>query len=161
MVRLLYRASQAGVQIDLLVRGICCLRPGLPGISETIRVHSLVGRFLEHSRIYYFGNNGNEEIYLGSADLMGRNLNDRVETLFPIDSEVLRKVIHDKVLEPIFADTANAYELHSDGSYTRLHPLPGEPPFDSQAWFIAHPLFDPEKDTETREKAISALPSSA
>ncbi|HZU04144.1 MAG TPA: polyphosphate kinase 1 [Ktedonobacteraceae bacterium] len=161
MVRLLYRASQAGVQIDLIVRGICCLRPGLPGISETIRVHSLVGRFLEHSRIYYFGNNGNEEIYLGSADLMGRNLNDRVETLFPIDSEVLRKVIHDKILEPIFADTANTYELHSDGSYTRLHPLPGEPPFDSQAWFISHPLFDPEKDTEMGEKAISALPSSA
>jgi polyphosphate kinase len=161
MVRLLYRASQAGVQIDLIVRGICCLRPGLPGISETIRVHSLVGRFLEHSRIYYFGNNGNEEIYLGSADLMTRNLNNRVETLFPIQSAVLRRIIRDKVLDPILADTANAYELHADGCYTRLHPPPGEPPFDSQAWFISHPLFDPEKDTETREKAISALPSSA
>ncbi len=161
MVYLLYRASQAGVQIDLIVRGICCLRPGLAGISETIRVHSLVGRFLEHSRIYYFGNNGNEEIYLGSADLMGRNLNDRVETLFPIESNILRKVIHAKVLEPILTDTANAYELQADGSYTHLHPPPGELPFDSQAWFISHPLFDLEKDVDPREKTISALPSSA
>jgi polyphosphate kinase len=161
MVRLLYRASQAGVQIDLIIRGMCSLRPGVPGVSETIRVRSLVGRFLEHSRIYYFGNNGKEEIYLGSADLMQRNLNDRVETLFPIEARALRKVIRSKVLEPILADTANAYELHADGCYTRVQPPPDEAPFDSQAWFISHPLFDLEKDTEATETVISALPSSA
>lgn len=161
MVRLLYRASQAGVQIDLIIRGMCCLRPGIPGISETIRVRSIVGRFLEHSRIYYFGNNGNEEFYLGSADLMQRNLNDRVETLFPLEPQALRKVIRDKVLETLLADTANAYELHADGCYTRLHSQAGESPFDSQAWFISHPLFDLEQDAETSETTISALPSSA
>jgi polyphosphate kinase len=85
MIRLIYRASQAGVKVDLLVRGVCSLRPGIRGVSETIRVISIVGRFLEHSRIYYFRNGGEEEIYLGSADLMPRNLNRRVELLFPVE----------------------------------------------------------------------------
>jgi polyphosphate kinase len=159
MVRLLYRASQAGVQIDLIIRGMCCLRPGMPGISETVRVRSIVGRFLEHSRIYYFGNNGHEEIYLGSADLMPRNLNDRVETLFPIDSRVLRKTIRDKVLQPALDDTVNAYELHADGCYTRVRPQPDAAPFDCQVWFISHPLFESEKDAP--EAPIGAQPSSA
>ncbi len=155
----LYNASQAGIRIDLLVRGICSLRPGIPGISDTIRVRSIVGRFLEHSRIYYFGNGGNEEIYLGSADMMQRNLDGRVETLFPIEDQALRKAIHERVLLPMLADTVNARELMSDGHYVRVLPEPDEPPFDSQDWFISHPIIDagPEHNGST----ISAFPSGA
>lgn len=162
MILLLYRASQAGVNIDLIIRGMCSLRPGIPGVSENIRVRSLVGRFLEHSRVYCFGNNEEAEIYLGSADLMQRNLNSRVETLFPIDSLTLRKTILQHLLEPILADTVNAHMLQSNGTYARIQPVDGEEPFDSQAWFIAHPLFDMEDDEDTAlDVTISAIPSSA
>ncbi len=162
MIRLLYRASQAGVNIDLIIRGMCSLRPGIPGVSENIHVRSLVGRFLEHSRVYCFGNNEEAEIYLGSADLMQRNLNSRVETLFPIDSLTLRETILQHLLEPILADTVNAHMLQSDGKYVRVQPVDGEEPFDSQAWFIAHPLFDMEDDEDTTlDATISAIPSSA
>ncbi|HET9921755.1 MAG TPA: polyphosphate kinase 1 [Ktedonobacteraceae bacterium] len=147
IISLLYSASQAGVQIDLNVRGMCSLRPGVPGVSENIRVKSIVGRFLEHSRIYYFGNNGNEEVYLGSADLMQRNLNNRVETLFPIEDPVLRTAIRTEVLERELADTVNSSILLPDGSYVHVRPEPGEPPFDSQAWFIAHPMLTPELES--------------
>jgi polyphosphate kinase len=147
------------VQIDLIVRGICCLRPGVPGLSETIRVRSIVGRFLEHSRIYYFGNNGNEEILLGSADMMQRNLDGRVETLFPIEDPFLRAALRDELLKPMLSDTVNARELQSNGSYVRVLPDPGEPPFDSQAWFITHPLLDTEEGPDT--PTISAIPSGA
>jgi polyphosphate kinase len=160
MIRLLYRASQAGIPIDLIVRGICSLRPGLPGISETIRVRSLVGRFLEHSRIYYFGNNGEPEIYIGSADLMQRNLNNRVEVLTPVASIVLRKTLYTKVLDALLADTANAHALQPDGTYTRILPQPNEKPFDCQGWFLTHPLFDGD-ELEASDTTISALPSSA
>ena len=119
MIKLLYEASQAGVQIDLLVRGICCLRPGLPGISENIRVISVVGRFLEHSRIYYFWNNGDEEVYLGSADLMPRNLNRRVEVLFPIQDERYIRYLRDDVLDAYGRDTEKARLLQRDGTYKR------------------------------------------
>jgi polyphosphate kinase len=159
IMRALYRASQAGVRIDLLVRGICCLRPGLPGISETISVRSIVGRFLEHSRIFYFANGGQEEMYLGSADMMQRNLDGRVETLFPIEDPVLRAAVLERVLKPQMADTVNARELHADGTYARVAPEPGEPPFDSQAWFITHPLSG--ADPESRDQVMSALPSGA
>ena len=119
MIRLLYQASQAGVQVDLLVRGLCCLRPGIPGSATDIRVISVIGRFLEHTRIYYFRNGGREEIYLGSADLMLRNLNHRIEIVFPVESPGLVQRLRNEILEVYLADTANAYQAHSDGSYTR------------------------------------------
>jgi len=118
MAKLLYQASQAGVQIDLLVRGICCLRPGVEGVSTNIRVTSIVGRFLEHSRIYYFRNGGHERIYLGSADLMGRNLDRRVELLFPIESRRLIAHLKDEILATYMADSRNARHMLSDGRYT-------------------------------------------
>ena len=134
----LYRASQAGVQVDLLVRGMCCLRPSIPGVSENIRVTSLVGRFLEHSRIYYFANGGVEgedEVLLGSADLMPRNLDHRVEVLFPVEDATLRAQIVRFALPAYLRDTANARRLLPDGSYKRVKPPKGEPPFDVQQWF--------------------------
>ncbi|HLZ25239.1 MAG TPA: polyphosphate kinase 1, partial [Ktedonobacterales bacterium] len=141
-IRALYRASQAGVRVDLIVRGMCCLRPGLPGISENIRVVSLVGRFLEHSRIYYFANGGAEddEILLGSADLMPRNLDHRVEVLVPVEDRMLRAHLRDVVLPAYLRDTANARLLLPDGRYERLTPPKGTPAFDEQAWFALHPL---------------------
>jgi polyphosphate kinase len=160
MVTLLYRAAQEGVKVDLIVRGMCSVRPGIPGISENMRVRSIVGRFLEHSRVYYFENNGNAEIFLGSADLMQRNLNSRVEALFPLEQLPMREAIREKMLKPLLADTVNAYELHEDGCYTKVHPEEGMPPFDSQAWFITHPLFE-AADDENPETAISAIPSRA
>jgi polyphosphate kinase len=159
IIAALYRASQAGLQIDLIVRGICCLRPGIPGLSETIRVRSIVGRILEHSRAYYFANGGSEEILLGSADMMQRNLDGRVETLFPIDDPVLRASLRDNLLKRQMADTVNARELQADGSYVRVLPDPGEPPFDSQAWFILHPQLAPEQSSSV--PTISAIPSGA
>ena len=157
IIRLLYRASQVGVSIDLIVRGICCLRPGIPGVSEHIRVRSLVGRFLEHSRVYCFGNNGNEEMYLGSAAMMQRNLDGRVETMFPIEDPTLRDAIRERLLNSELSDTVNAAELTPDGLYRPVQPAPGEPPFDAQAWFITHPLIEP---TPTRkDAATSALPA--
>jgi polyphosphate kinase len=134
-IRALYRASQAGVKVDLIVRGICCLRPGVPGVSENIRVVSIVGRFLEHSRAYYFRNGGDAELYLGSADLLPRNLNHRVEVLYPVlDPELRESVVRD-VLKVQLRDTVNAWIEKSDGSYERVRPASGEP-FDSQAWSI-------------------------
>jgi len=119
MIKLLYRASQEGVKVDLLVRGICCLRPGVAGLSENIRVISLVGRFLEHSRIYLFRNGGNPEIYLGSADLMPRNINSRVEALTPVsDPDLIAELC--EILEVQLADNANAAVLEVDGTYTRV-----------------------------------------
>ena len=155
----LYRASQAGVRIDLIVRGMCCLRPGVEGVSETIHVRSLVGRFLEHSRVYYFRNGGDEEILLGSADMMQRNLDHRVETLFPIEDSVLREAILERLLKSELADTVNARELMSDGRYVRVQPADGEAPFDCQKWFITHSLLG--SDTDSYNHVISAKASGA
>ena len=136
IIQLLYQASQAGVQVDIIARGICCLRPGIPGLSENIRVISVVGRFLEHSRIYYFQNGGAEEIYLGSADLMPRNLNQRVEVLFPVEDARLVRHIHEDILELYLKDNVKARLMLPDGSFQRLKPAKGEPPFSIQEFLI-------------------------
>lgn len=136
IIKLLYRASQAGLKIDLLVRGTCCLRPELKGISENIQVKSIVGRFLEHSRIYYFQNGGKEEIYLGSADLMPRNLDRRVEALFPIQNEILIQRIYEEILRVYLNDNINTRRMRSDGTYELVKPSSKETPLNSQAWFI-------------------------
>lgn len=135
-IRALYSASREGVKIDLIIRGICCLRPGIPGMSETIRVISIVGRFLEHSRIYYFHNGGSPRIYLGSADAMERNFDRRVEVLFPIDSPELQQHLRENVLDSYFRDTVNARVLGSDDRWTAIKPTEGEEPFDVQQWFM-------------------------
>jgi polyphosphate kinase len=135
IIESLYEASQAGVRIDLIVRGICCLRPGLEGVSENIRVVSLVGRFLEHARALAFGEGDGERIYLGSADLMQRNLDRRVEQLFPLREQRHRDKVR-RLLELQLDDTANAWELRPDGSYERLQPKGDEEPLDSQALLL-------------------------
>jgi len=134
LIRLLYEASQAGVEVDLIVRGACCLRPSLIGVSENIRVSSIVGRFLEHSRIYYFANNGAEECYLGSADLMPRNLNRRVEVLFPVERPALIRRLRDEILHAYLNDHASARRMYKDGSYAYKSRNGGA---DSQAWFLS------------------------
>jgi polyphosphate kinase len=119
VVQALYRASQAGVQIDLIVRGICALRPGVRGVSDNIRVRSIVGRFLEHSRIFYFANSGDEEIYIGSADWMPRNLYERVEVLVPLRDEMLRNRVRHEILDAYLADNRKARILLKDATYIR------------------------------------------
>ncbi len=136
LIRRLYEASMAGVKVDLLVRGICCLRPGVPGVSENIRVTSIVGRFLEHSRIYYFANGGAEEIYMGSADLMPRNLDRRVETIFPVDSAEMKARIVEEILSIQMSDNLKTRELQPDGSYKRLRPKDGAEPLNCQTWAL-------------------------
>lgn len=120
IIRLLYRASQAGVQVDLIIRGICCLRPGIKGFSDNIRVRSVVGRYLEHTRIFYFLNGGEEEIYLASADMMPRNINRRVETMFPIEKPSLVRQLKEKVLAAYWSDNVKARIMRSDGKYERV-----------------------------------------
>ncbi len=139
LIKLLYEASQAGVKVDLLVRGMCCLLAGVKGLSDRIRVISIVGRYLEHSRIYYFLNDGNEEIYLSSADLMTRNLDHRVEIMFPVENPAHVRYLRHDVLGNYFKDNSSARIMQSDGSYTRLKPLNKET-FDVQDWLmsIAH-----------------------
>ncbi len=137
-IRCLYAASQAGVPIDLITRGVCCLRPGVPGVSETIGVLSIVGQFLEHSRIYYFENGGEPEVFIGSADLMERSLDRRVEVLCPIrDPDLLHHLRH-VVLDALLRDTERAYRLNAEGEYVRLAPIEGEPPVNAQRVLLEH-----------------------
>lgn len=135
IIRALYGASCTGVRIELIVRGICCLRPGVPGVSDNIRVTSIVGRFLEHSRIFCFTNGGAPEVYMGSADLMPRNLYRRVEVVFPIEDPALRKHVVEEVLPVYLADRVKARELCPDGTYRRVHPEPGQEPSQAQLTF--------------------------
>ncbi len=125
MIQALYKASQAGVKIDLILRGICCLRPGIEKVSENIRVISIIGRFLEHSRIFYFQNNGEEEIYIGSADWMTRNLSRRVEAITPVENTEHLKELQE-ILGIMLADNQQAWELQTDGSYIQRKPQKGE-----------------------------------
>jgi polyphosphate kinase len=142
MIKALYRASQAGVKVDMIVRGVCCLRPGIPGVSDRIHVRSIVGRFLEHSRLYYFLNGGEEELYIGSADLMERNLDRRVEVVSPIQDPAIKRHLRDVVLEALLSDSHRAWELQTDGGYVRVRPPEGVDPLNAQQflleWYSKH-----------------------
>jgi len=165
IIEKLYEASSVGVKIDLIVRGICCLRPGMPGLSQNIRVVSIVGRFLEHSRIYYFENAGDPIVYLSSADWMPRNLVRRVEVAFPLEDPVLRKEVINEVLPALLNDRVKARELKSDGTYVRLHPNEGEPASQAQLFFRqnsrnqAKRLADSKKSRSIKLTPIKAPPS--
>lgn len=135
-IKILYRASQAGVPVDMIVRGVCCLRPGIPGISDRITVRSIVGQFLEHSRIYYFENGGSPEAYIGSADLMERNLDRRVEVLCPVQDPAMRQLLRDAVLEVLLSDTDRAWTLKTDGTYEHASTPEGVPPLNSQRFLL-------------------------
>lgn len=138
IIQALYRASQAGVKIDLIIRSICCLRPGVPGVSDNIRVISVVGRFLEHSRIYYFHNLGQPDLYLGSADMMPRNIDRRVEVMFPIENPQMREEIVENILKVHLQDTAQGRWLQPDGAYVSAAALQDQeaPLFNSQLYLL-------------------------
>ncbi len=135
IIKALYRASQAGVGIDLIIRGVCSLRPGVTGVSENIRVRSIVGRFLEHSRVFYFENGGDPQVFCASADWMGRNLFQRVETCFPVPQPEMAGRVVEHGLQPYLDDNTQAWQLHADGSYTRVE-AKGEEPMTAQTWLI-------------------------
>jgi polyphosphate kinase len=162
IVQALYRASQAGVEIDLLVRGICSLRPGIRGLSDRIRVRSIVGRFLEHSRIYYFENGGEPEVYLGSADWMPRNLHERVEVLFPLKNPLLRDRVVHEILAALLADNVKSRFLQKDGSYLRPwqspHGRSKRPPRGPAAFSAQDFLIGLAEGTRTPEEIPVAVP---
>ncbi len=135
VIQALYEASQAGVKIDLIIRGVCCLRPGVPGVSDNIRVRSVVGRFLEHTRVFCFHNNGNPEVYASSADWMVRNLLNRVEVAFPIDNKVLADRVRLE-LEAYLKDNTSAWKMLPDGNYERIVPETGEERFSAQSYLL-------------------------
>jgi len=132
-IEALYRASQAGVRIDCIIRGVCCLRPGVPGVSDNIQVRSIVGRFLEHTRVFYFYNEGDYELYLSSADWMGRNFFQRVETAFPVEDKKIRQRILKDGLELYLADNSDAWVLQKDGEYKRRAPVGKQQPRSAQS----------------------------
>jgi polyphosphate kinase len=137
IIEKLYEVSRAGVEVDLIVRGICMLRPGIPGLSENIRVRSVVGRFLEHSRVFWFANGGAEEVYIGSADWMTRNLKHRIEVIAPVSDPKAKRYLRDVLLDTYLADNTKSRELQPDGHYTPV--LTDSEPFDSQEYFIGRP----------------------
>lgn len=138
MIGKLYEASRAGLEIELVVRGVCMLQPGVAGLSETITVRSVVGRFLEHSRVFYFANGGNEELYIGSADLMSRNLKHRIEVVTPVHDPALKSYLKDVVLDAYLRDNVKARALRFDGTYGRIPVSERNEKFNSQAFFIGH-----------------------
>jgi polyphosphate kinase len=142
MIMKFYEASQAGVKIDLIIRGICMLRPGVPGLSESITVRSVVGRFLEHSRIFYFENGGQAEVYIGSADLMARNLKHRIEVLAPVRDRQIRSYLKNVVLAAYLRDNVKARALQADGTYSHVPTSETGERFDSQAFFMGHSADD-------------------
>lgn len=156
MIRTLYRASMAGVRIDLQIRGICCLRPGIKGISENISVSTIVGRFLEHSRIYYFRNGGEEIVLMGSADLMPRNLNRRVEVLYPILDPGIRNEVISTILPIHMRDNVKARVLDAQGNYTLRPRAPGEEPVNAHEWMLKHRgIWNQGIHDETEDMSIS------
>jgi len=136
VIRALYAASADGVKIDLIVRGACTLKPGVPGLSENIRVRSIIGRFLEHSRIYYFRNDLTHDVHLASADWMSRNLFRRVEVAFPVLDRTLKRRVIAEGLTPYLKDNTNAWELESDGHYQRRKPRAKQRPFSAQQYLM-------------------------
>jgi polyphosphate kinase len=156
IIEALYDASRAGVKIDLMVRGICCLRPGIQGLSENIRVTSVVDRFLEHSRIYYFRAGGQRKLYLSSADWMPRNFYSRYEVAFPVKDPQLKRYVHDTILGKGLADNQKAWLLKPDGSYARVVAGPGAAPVRSQTFFEALARSD-YRDTALESRGIKEL----
>ncbi len=153
-IEALYRASQAGVKIDLIIRGICCLRPGVKGLSANITVRSIVDRFLEHSRIAYFENGGQPQVFVMSADWMTRNFMRRLEIAFPIEEPSLRKRICNEILPTMLGDNQKAWALQPDGSYERVKPAEGEKPFRSQSEFI---VLTEEASPKTQRKRATRV----
>ena len=153
VVKALYKASQAGVRIDLVCRGICSLRPGIPGVSENIRVVSIVDRFLEHSRIFYFENDGQPEVFTGSADWMDRNLSRRVEVVFPVEQPDLKIRLIDEILKTTLSDNVKARELLSDGSYRRVKAAANEPLVRSQQRFLEL------AEASSRQQSVALAPA--